>query len=136
MPRKQADGRGINYVVADTARCEQSAAYYIDKHADVHSFVKNSGLGFAIPYIHNGQPHDHMPDFIICYKGDGENYLILETKGFDPLGEVKAAAAQRWVAAVNAEGSYGHWQYAVARKPSEVTAIISANVPTGQPVRK
>lgn len=31
----------------------------------VHSFVKNAGLGFAVPYLHNGQMHDYMPDFII-----------------------------------------------------------------------
>jgi type III restriction enzyme len=48
----------LNYVVADTERWEQSAAYYIDKHPAVAAFVKNSGLGFAIPYLHNGQMHD------------------------------------------------------------------------------
>ena len=45
----------LNYVVADTAKWEQSAAYYIDKHPAVAAFVKNAGLGFAIPYFHNGQ---------------------------------------------------------------------------------
>jgi type III restriction enzyme len=30
-------------------------------------------------------------------------YLILETKGFDELADVKSAAAQRWVTAVNAD---------------------------------
>ena len=35
--------------------------------------------------------------------------MILETKGYDPLEEVKRAAAQRWVAAVNADGTYGRW---------------------------
>jgi type III restriction enzyme len=115
----------LNYVVADTEKWEQSAAYYIDTHPDVFSFVKNDHLGFAIPYLHNGQPHDYRPDFIIRYKGDGERFLILETKGFDPLAEVKAAAAHRWAAAVNAEGSYGHWAYAMARKPTEVSGAIS-----------
>ena len=60
----------VNYVVPDTKRWEQSAAYYIDKHNAVHSFVKNAGLGFAVPYLHNGQMHDYMPDFIIRFKGD------------------------------------------------------------------
>jgi len=116
----------LNYVVADTKKWEQSAAYFIDKHPDVYSFVKNAGLGFAIPYLHNGQMHDYMPDFIIKYKGDGERHLILETKGYDPLEEVKRAAAERWVSAVNAEGSYGHWGYVIARKPTEVSSVISA----------
>ena len=119
----------LNYVVADTKRWEQSAAYFIDKHSDVHSFVKNAGLGFAIPYLHNGQMHDYMPDFIIKLNCDGNHCLILETKGYDPLEEVKSHAAQRWVSAVYAEGSYGHWGYVIARKPTEVSSVISALTP-------
>ena len=46
--------------------------------------------------------------------------MILETKGYDPLAQVKAQAAQRWVAAVNADGQYGRWHYAVAYQPEEV----------------
>ena len=58
----------VNYVVPDTQKWEQSAAYYIDKHPATAAFVKNAGLGFAIPYLHNGQMHDYMPDFIIRLK--------------------------------------------------------------------
>ena len=74
----------VNYVVPDTKRWEQSAAYYIDKHNAVHSFVKNAGLGFAVPYLYNGQMHDYMPDFIIRLKGDSLVHVILETKGLRP----------------------------------------------------
>ena len=49
---------------------EQSAAYIIDTHPAVEAFVKNAGLGFAIPYLHNGQPHDYVPDFIVRLKGE------------------------------------------------------------------
>jgi type III restriction enzyme len=41
--------------------------------------------------------------------------LIVETKGCDELAEVKAAAAARWVAAVNADGRFGTWRYAMVR---------------------
>lgn len=120
----------VNYVVADTKRWEQSATYYIDTHSRVEAFVKNAGLGFSIPYFHNGQPHDYVPDFIIRLK-PGEApasalHLILETKGYDDLAEVKSAAAQRWVSAVNAEGSYGRWLYRMVRSPHEITKIIGA----------
>jgi len=115
----------LNYVVADTLRWEQSAAYYIDRHPAVEAFAKNAGLGFAIPYLHNGQMHDYVPDFIIRLKTDPPAHLILETKGFDPLEEVKRAAAERWVAAVNADGTYGRWQYAVAKKVSDLQGIIT-----------
>ena len=42
----------LNYVVADTRKWEQSAAFYLDTHPNVIAFAKNSGLGFAIPYFH------------------------------------------------------------------------------------
>ena len=48
----------VNYVVADTSKWEQQAAYILDTHPSVEAFVKNAGLGFAIPYIHNGEAHD------------------------------------------------------------------------------
>ncbi len=119
----------LNYVVADTRQWEQSAAYRIDRHGAVAAFVKNAGLGFAIPYIHNGERHDYIPDFLIRPKGDGARYLILEVKGFDELVEVKTAAARRWVSAVNADRTYGEWNYAVARKVSEVSDILDAFLP-------
>jgi len=118
----------LNYVVADTKRWEQSVAYYLDKHKNVEAFVKNSGLGFAIPYLHNGQPHDYIPDFLVKlkYKDGSTGMVILEVKGFDPLQEIKKAAALRWLKAVNAEGSYGHWKYAIVSDPVKTNGIIVA----------
>ena len=95
----------LNYVVADTRRWEEQAAYYLDTNDKVEAFVKNQGLNFTIPYLHNGQAHDYVPDFIVRLKTTPPIHLILETKGFDPLEEVKRAAAERWVAAVNADGT-------------------------------
>lgn len=65
-------------------------------------------------------------DFLVHLKKDKPLTLILEIKGYDPLEDVKKAAAARWVAAVNAEGSYCAWTYAVAKKPTEVSAAIDA----------
>jgi type III restriction enzyme len=123
----------VNYVVADTKRWEQSAAYYIDKHPATAAFVKNEGLGFAIPYFHDGQQHDYMPDFIVRLKteeGQPEQHLILEVKGFDELRDVKRAAADRWVNAINADGTYGHWEYAIADKPEQVNSLLNAAMRT------
>jgi type III restriction enzyme len=115
----------LNYVVADTKQWEQSAAYIIDHHGAVDAFVKNAGLGFAIPYLHSGQQHDYIPDFIIRLKHKEQSYLILETKGFDELADVKTQAAHRWVNAVNADGRYGNWQYAMVRTPHDIDKCIS-----------
>ena len=96
----------------------------LDKNTAVAAFVKNSGLGFAIPYLHNGQMHDYVPDFIVRLKSDRPQHLILETKGYDPLEETKRAAAERWVAAVNADGTFGRWSYAITKKMTDISEII------------
>ena len=103
-----------------------SPAYLLDTHPTVDAFVKNEGLGFAIPYFHNGQDHDYYPDFLIRLKCEGPCHLILEVKGYDPLAEVKRAAAERWVAAVNAEGSFGRWQYALVKDPTDTGAALAS----------
>jgi hypothetical protein len=124
----------INYVVADTAKWEQQAAYILDTHPAVDAFVKNAGLGFAIPYIHNGQPHDYVPDFIVRVPGEPVRHLIIETKGFDDLADVKTAAAERWTSAVNADGRFGIWHYAIARKVDDVRRAVDAMVLAGRSV--
>lgn len=115
----------INAVVPDTKRLEQSAAYRIDRHPQVSSFAKNAGMGFGIPYLHNSEMHDYVPDFLIRLQHDEKRYLILETKGYDPLKEVKKSAAERWVAAVNADGNHGHWQYCMVSKADEINHAVN-----------
>jgi len=91
----------------------------------VDAFAKNAGLGFAIPYLPSGQMRDYMPDFIIRLKTNPPIHLILETKGYDPKEEVKRAAAERWVSAVNAEGSCGRWAYTIVKKTTDVSKAIT-----------
>ena len=112
----------VNAVLPDTQKWEQQAAYFIDTHPRVVAFVKNAGLGLGIPYSHNGQRHEYIPDFVIR-RDDGWN-LIVETKGFDPLADVKARAAQRWSAAVNQDGRYGRWAFEMVRHPADVVRAI------------
>ena len=48
-----------------------------------------------------------MPDFLVRLRSKEPTHVILETKGYDPLIEIKVQAARRWVSAVNHEGSFG-----------------------------
>jgi hypothetical protein len=107
----------VNTVVADTRVWEQTTACVIATHERAEAFVKNTGMGFAVPCLHNGQPHDYVPDFIILLAGNPPVHLILETKGYDVLAEIKTQAAERWAKTVNADGRFGQWRYAIARKP-------------------
>ena len=120
----------VNLVVADTAQWEQSAAFIIDTHKATSAFVKNAGLGFAIPYLFNGQPHDYEPDFLIRLAGGEDRFLIIETKGFDDRADAKKQAAERWVAAVNATKANGEWRYVMARSLNEVRAALDAQMVT------
>jgi type III restriction enzyme len=112
----------LNYVVADS-KWENSAAYHLDQHPRVAAFVKNQGLGFAIPYLHAGGGHEYIPDFLV--RLDNGVTLILEAKGGrDEKSDVKEQAARRWVAAVNADGRYGEWLYAISRNMNEIPALL------------
>ncbi len=120
---KEIEKSHLNYVVQDS-KWEQSAAYYIDTHPAVAAFVKNQGLGFAIPYLHNGQQHSYVPDFIIRLTNG--LHLILEAKGHDPLEGIKTQAARRWVNAVNAEGSFGEWRYEISHAMPEISKLLAS----------
>jgi type III restriction enzyme len=120
---KEVEKSHLNYVVQDS-KWEQSAAYHLDAHPRVAAFVKNQGLGFAIPYLHNGQRHNYIPDFIA--RLDNGVQLILEVKGYDDVADVKEQAAERWVAAVNADGQCGEWRYMLARDMNLVASTINA----------
>ena len=85
--------------------------------------MKNAGLGFAIPYLHNGQTHDYVPDFIVRLQGH-RSPSDPRNEGLRPAGRGEAGAAERWVAAVNADGRYGVWSYSLTRDPSLISHII------------
>ncbi len=110
--------------IATDSKLEKRAAFCLDSNEQVKAFVKNEGLGFAIPYERDGGMHEYRPDFIIRLKND--EHLILETKGFDPNEEIKKAAAVRWIDAVNADGQHGKWHYEIAKKETEINNKIAA----------
>ncbi len=113
----------VNYMVADSA-LEAKAAGKLDGSAAVVAWVKNAGLGLAIPYAHNGERHDYQPDFIVRLAGPAQRFLVLETKGHDELYEVKKSAAERWCAAVNADGRWGEWIYRIAWSVGDVAEYL------------
>ncbi|ORB77522.1 hypothetical protein, partial [Mycobacterium timonense] len=72
------------------SKWESSAAYHLDHSPHVVSFVKNQGLGFAIPYLNAGGDHEYFPDFLV--KLTNKKTLILETNGNDDLDQLNAQA--------------------------------------------
>ncbi|MBZ0168323.1 restriction endonuclease [Candidatus Methylomirabilis lanthanidiphila] len=129
-PGRECERSHLNWVVADTEKWEQTAAFYLDSDKHVVAFVKNFNLGFAIPYSHNGEAKEYLPDFLVRLQRDGSEAgtLVLETKGYDPLTAAKEAGARRWVAAINADGSHGQWAYRLIRFPTDTPEAIRSAV--------
>jgi type III restriction enzyme len=75
------------HVVLDS-KWESSAAYHLEAHQHVVAFVKNQGLGLAIPYLHSAGGHEYVPDFLV--RLDNGVILVLEMKGGrDERAEIK-----------------------------------------------
>jgi len=123
---RESERSHLSWVVMDTDRWEQTAAFYLDSDEDVVAFVKNFNLGFAIPYSRDGEAKEYNPDFLVRLQKNGREVgtLILETKGYDPLADAKEAGARRWVAAVNAEGSHGRWAYRMIKSPTDTPQAV------------
>ena len=117
----------VNYVVPDS-QWERIAAYALDTNPAVHSFVKNSGLGFAIPYLHSGTAHDYLPDFIARLVSHDKRYMIFETKGQDDRLAEKRTAALRWVDAVNRDGRFGRWSYVLLQDRARIADEIAVEL--------
>jgi hypothetical protein len=43
----------------------------------------------------------------------------------DPWTDLKVAAADRWIRAVNADGIFGEWQFSISKKITDVLELIS-----------
>ncbi|MGH7051530.1 MAG: hypothetical protein ACREE5_12930 [Acetobacteraceae bacterium] len=125
----------VNFAVFDTLTWERSASFHFDRHPAVAAHLRNFGLNFSIPYLHNGAPHEYLPDFVARLAGSDEEYLIAEVKGADweNLAGVKKAAAERWCAAVNATGEFGRWHYLLAYDVGEIVAWLDARGTGGAP---
>ncbi|MCQ2255467.1 MAG: DEAD/DEAH box helicase family protein [Bacteroidaceae bacterium] len=108
----------VNYVVADTDSWEQICAKTLEQLPQVEHYVKNSFLGFKIPYVVEGEEHDYITDFIaVCKAPDGRKVnLIIEISGFsnDRTGNKDAKrfyTQNYWIPAVNNLKEYGEWAF-------------------------
>ena len=112
----------INFCVFDST-WEATEAFELDRNPKVEAWVKNDHLGFDIHYIFNGVVKKYHPDFIVRLKTG--KFLILETKGQDSQQDkTKREFLDEWVRAVNKDGRFGEWLWAVSKDPSDVAGIL------------
>jgi len=107
----------VNYVVGDTGKWEQIAAKALEDLPQVQSYVKNSFLGFTIPYVAEGKDRPYFPDFIaVCKTREKKTCnLIIEITGMNKDKAMKKDYVQtRWLPAVNAvreRYEYDEWRF-------------------------
>lgn len=112
----------INLCPHDSA-WETSDAFALDHHARVAAWAKNDHLGFEIPYIFDGVVHKYRPDFLVRLTNG--NMLILETKGIETdQDRAKQNTLDEWTRAINSNGNFGHWHWAVASFPGKIHEIL------------
>ncbi len=120
----------VSHVVADTGDWEQKVAQSLEEMEEVACYVKNTNLGFTIPYTLDSEQHDYLPDFIVrVSQGEDEILnLILEVSGQPRKDKaVKVATAQTlWVPAVNNQGGFGKWAFLEITDPWNAQNIIRA----------
>ena len=107
----------VNYVVADTKSWEQRAAKALDdlaQEGEIECFVKNSFLGFHIPYLKaDGKHGKYEPDFLINATGaSGKKVtIILEVTGMNKeKTEKRFYTQERWLPAVNSICNHHGWR--------------------------
>lgn len=122
----------VSHVVCDTDSWEQKMALTLENMPEVLAYVKNEGLGFEIPYTHNGRQRSYIPDFIVRLEDEhGEEdplNLIVEVTGQAyEAKDVKAeTAGNLWIPAVNNTGEYGRWAYLEIKDPWAAETPIRA----------
>lgn len=115
---------------------EQKLAEILEHHPDVHSFVKNDHLGFAIPYVHKGRTHAYWPDFLVRLRQPDPTEiartLIIEVSGsLKSPGPTKAkadTARNSWCAAVNNHGGFGRWGYVEMTDPKRFRTGLDESI--------
>jgi len=114
----------INYCVYDS-NFEQRVAQELDRHPNIHSWVKNDHLGFDVFYRHKGVVRKYVPDFLVRLVSG--KMLVLEVKGeLDEVASVKRKYLQEWTQAVTASGNYGIWEEAIVLPDTDLDEILSA----------
>ena len=125
----------VNYVVADTDSWEQIAAKSLEELDAVECYVKNSFLGFKIPYFIDGEEHIYAPDFIAKVKtnsGDTAN-LIIEISGFSDnrIGHKDAKryyTENYWLPAANNLETYGKWYFIEITDIANIKQSITSKI--------
>ena len=133
----------VNRVVQDSG-WEGKAAKELEQHPAVDAYVKNSFLGFVIPYEKDGKARSYYPDFIARIRLTDARLvnLIIEITGMNQdKAEKRWTVENRWLPAVNGARDQlgtGEWAFIdiandariIRNALDEKIASLTAGTPT------
>ena len=110
------DKSHVNYAVCDSG-WEEILCHVVEEHPQTLAYVKNSGLGFEVPYMIGNEQKLYLPDFVILVNdGHGPDdplHLVAEVKGYRYLdaNAKKSTMETYWIPGVNKLKTYGRWAF-------------------------
>ena len=120
----------VNYVIADDNSWQQIAAKTLDAMECVECWVKNTYLGFRIPYTVGDENKEYQPTFIVRVKGIN---LIVECEDFDSDKSGNKEAKRHylkdyWIPAANNLKTYGTWDLLEVRDIDQLEKLINDKI--------
>ncbi len=122
----------LNYVVLDSADWEAKVAEALEDMNEVTSYCKNDDrVGFRIPYVDEGTPRNYVPDFLIRWRVDDREVMIIaEVTGEKRRQKAEKASTAKdlWVPAVNNLCEFGQWTFVEITAPDEAKQLLRAHM--------
>lgn len=120
----------VNYVIAEDNSWQQIAAKTLDSMECVECWVKNTYLGFRIPYTVGDENKEYQPTFIVRVKGIN---LIVECEDFDSDKSGNKEAKRHylkdyWIPAANNLKTYGQWDLLEVRDIDQLEKLINDKI--------
>ena len=120
----------VNYVIAEDNSWQQIAAQTLDSMECVECWVKNTYLGFRIPYTVGDENKEYQPTFIVRVKGIN---LIVECEDFDSDKSGNKEAKRHylkdyWIPAANNLKTYGTWDLLEVRDIDQLEKLINDKI--------
>lgn len=125
----------VNLIIADENSWQEIAAKKLDAMDNVVTWVKNTYLGFRIPYTVADENKDYQPTFIVRVKtpNDKEVNLIVECLDFDGdksgNKDIKRnTLLNYWIPAANNLKTYGTWDLLEVRDIDQLEKLINEKI--------
>ncbi len=122
----------VNYVIAEPDSWQELVAKALDGIECVTAYVKNTYLGFRVPYTVADETYEYQPDWIVRVKNEDDTAvnIILECSDFDNDKSGNKDAKRHylidyWIPAANNLKTYGTWKFLEINDVDQLENLIN-----------